>query len=374
MSTTTTPGVKRGKVLTRRHRPRKHPSGTYGGCPSGSSYSMSAGRTAQSETKHEAVRIRGLWSRPFKRKASLDLALLEARILARLRNLANDARSKPQAPTRRVVAQEVFTGRVDNICNGVAFLTLFPKDGEPLAAQWSPDDLAKKSIGKSDLFELTMTDSGEAVTSSFRKTLRQPIPDGLWTEIQKVKEAYSDFWRTRPMAPSSSGQLKILRIRCILGGGHCLALAQRRLGCNRLLRRFTKRRRLESGAPTPLLSRCESTGVPLLYTHPHEDHFMGMSRLVRDFDIEAFWGFGGLQPPDFALLKTYFEADAATSGLPDSRDRSNELSRLFDEIEAKGIPHNTVNPKSLIYPLIDRHSIEYQNLGTGTIRASHERV
>jgi len=88
----------------------------------------------------------------------------------------------------------------------------------------------------------------------------------------------------------------------------------------------------------------------LCLTHPHEDHFMGMSRLVRDFDIKAFWGFGGLHPPDFELLKNYFKADAATSGLPDSRDRAIEISRLFDEILARRIPHHIVNPKTLIYP------------------------
>ena len=67
------------------------------------------------------------------------------------------------------VAREVFTGRVDNISNGTALVTLFSQDGEVLIAQWPEQDLAKESIGKSDLFELTMTDSGEAVIPSIRK-------------------------------------------------------------------------------------------------------------------------------------------------------------------------------------------------------------
>jgi hypothetical protein len=89
----------------------------------------------------------------------------------------------------------------------------------------------------------------------------------------------------------------------------------------------------------------------LCLTHPHADHFMGMSRLVRDFEIRAFWGFGGLQPPDFDLLRTFLQADAATSGLPDARDRASEISRLFEEIRSRGIRHQAVAAKTLVYPM-----------------------
>jgi hypothetical protein len=88
----------------------------------------------------------------------------------------------------------------------------------------------------------------------------------------------------------------------------------------------------------------------LCLTHPHADHFMGMSRLVRDFHIKAFWGFGGLHPPDFDLLMTFFKADAATSGLPDTQERANVISTLFDEILARGIRHQAVSAKTLIHP------------------------
>ena len=88
----------------------------------------------------------------------------------------------------------------------------------------------------------------------------------------------------------------------------------------------------------------------LCLTHPHADHFMGMSRLVRDFKPKMFWGFGGLQPPDFDLLKTFFQADAATSGLPDARGRADEIAVLFDEIRARGVRHQPVAAKTLVYP------------------------
>ncbi len=100
-----------------------------------------------------------------------------------------------------------------------------------------------------------------------------------------------------------------------------------------------------------LLSAQGVSGLEFLcLTHPHADHYMGMRCLVRDFRIKTFWGFGGLHPPDFDLLKTFFKAEAATSGLPDSKERASEISDLFDEIVARGIRHQAVSAKTLIYP------------------------
>jgi len=156
----------------------------------------SEGRIAQSATKREAVLSRRTWPHLPKSKATLQLAGLEARARAEAKAKVTflflaDLHSRPVKPSP--VAREVFTGRVDNISNGTAFVTLFSQDGEVLIAQWPEQDLAKESIGKSDLFELTMTDSGEAVIPSIRKIPRKLIPDELWAEIQRIKEDYSDL-------------------------------------------------------------------------------------------------------------------------------------------------------------------------------------
>src|SRR5271157_2440811 len=55
-------------------------------------------------------------------------------------------------------------------------------------------------------------------------------------------------------------------------------------------------------------------------THPHDDHYKGMSHLLREFHVKAFWSFGGFQPPDFRLLRTFFKGDAQSSGLKDARE------------------------------------------------------
>jgi len=113
--------------------------------------------------------------------------------LDRCLNPADAHRRKHQTRAPRCVAREVFVGRVDNIRDGIAYLTLFPESDEPLAAQWSAEELARKAIGKSDLFELTMTDTGKEIIPTLRRTPRQPIPEELLTEIQKLREAYSDL-------------------------------------------------------------------------------------------------------------------------------------------------------------------------------------
>ena len=88
-------------------------------------------------------------------------------------------------------------------------------------------------------------------------------------------------------------------------------------------------------------------------THPHDDHYKGMSHLLREFQVNAFWSFGGFQPPDFRLLRTFFKGDAQSSGLKDARENARELETIFDLIQTKRIPHQSVGPKTLIYPSID---------------------
>jgi hypothetical protein len=86
---------------------------------------------------------------------------------------------------------ELFRGRVDNIRDGIAFVTLISREGDTLVAQWPAQDLAKAAIGKDDLFELTMTDVNGQVASSFRRLSRKLIPDDLWKEIEELRVAYA---------------------------------------------------------------------------------------------------------------------------------------------------------------------------------------
>src|SRR5437764_754157 len=48
----------------------------------------------------------------------------------------------------------------------------------------------------------------------------------------------------------------------------------------------------------------------LCLTHPHDDHFRGMSQLLKGFSVRQFWTFIGPDPQDVSLLKNYFLAEA----------------------------------------------------------------
>jgi hypothetical protein len=154
----------------------------------------------KSAMKEEAVQIHRDWASQFRilRAVHSDWraiethSLLEAKALARELGYVFIFRHHGR-PRQAVVAQEVFQGRVDNIADGIAFITLFPVDGDILIAQWPENDLVKESIGKSDLFELTMTDSGESVSHAFRKIPRDPISDDLWEKVEKIREFYGDL-------------------------------------------------------------------------------------------------------------------------------------------------------------------------------------
>jgi hypothetical protein len=147
-------------------------------------------RPAQSEAKDEAVKLRGQW-RSFhakvERKASIDLSRLEATVLTS----SNETPTRSRQRMPREIAREILTGRVDNVRDGIALVTLFPKNELPFTAQWAAKELARRSISKSDLFELTMIDTGFAVIQSFRRLKRKPIPTELLAEIESMKEAYA---------------------------------------------------------------------------------------------------------------------------------------------------------------------------------------
>jgi hypothetical protein len=147
---------------------------------------------AQSETKQHAAQVRRSWECTAIAKAPPEFARPQA--IAWIAWITLPPPKSPAGPAKaRPIATEVFRGRVDDIIGGTAVITLFSEDGEPMTARWPEQELARESIRKGDLFELTMTDTGGAVIPSFRKVSRRPIPDDLWEEIERIKAAYSDL-------------------------------------------------------------------------------------------------------------------------------------------------------------------------------------
>ncbi len=112
---------------------------------------------------------------------------------------------------------------------------------------------------------------------------------------------------------------------------------------------------LDSTATNPVHALLKSKNVDqiefLCLTHPHVDHFNGMSRLLSDFSVKQFWTFWALDPNDFRLLSAYFIAEAEQAGRSNLKSSAEELASIFDAVERFGIKRQVVTSRRDIYPL-----------------------
>ena len=144
----------------------------------------------QDTSKSQAAKIHLAWGQvAFGGHACLGAPLHSSGIRPYVIFLAK--REVPRPPDSSEVVSEVFQGRVDNIRNGIAFVTLISKEEDTLFARWPEKDLANASIGKSDLFELTMTDEGGRITNLFRKIARRRLSQKLWKDVEELRDAYA---------------------------------------------------------------------------------------------------------------------------------------------------------------------------------------
>lgn len=68
-------------------------------------------------------------------------------------------------------------------------------------------------------------------------------------------------------------------------------------------------------------------------THPHDDHFLGMSKLIEEFEPEEFWRFGCLGHEHIVKLLTYHAIKAKKT--PENKELSSsseELNAVFDVV------------------------------------------
>ena len=69
----------------------------------------------------------------------------------------------------------------------------------------------------------------------------------------------------------------------------------------------------------------------LCLTHPHDDHYLGMTQLIKEFRVNRFWRF---PPRPLQKVVKYFKAVDKEKGIcySDSAEELKEIFRLFDEI------------------------------------------
>jgi hypothetical protein len=88
-------------------------------------------------------------------------------------------------------------------------------------------------------------------------------------------------------------------------------------------------------------------------THPHHDHYRGMSRLLDLCTVKSFWTFKGLKPDDVHLIMDYFAAEAYGDEVERNqlRERSDELSAVFERTDASGVESQDIASLQHLYPL-----------------------
>ncbi len=90
-------------------------------------------------------------------------------------------------------------------------------------------------------------------------------------------------------------------------------------------------------------------------THPHDDHYRGMSHLLHDFAIAAFWTFCDTFPDDLRLIVDYFQLEATDlGGTPQVSFKADELRSIFNrlkELEANGMPILAARSNQRLYPI-----------------------
>ena len=90
-------------------------------------------------------------------------------------------------------------------------------------------------------------------------------------------------------------------------------------------------------------------------THPHDDHYRGMSHLLRDFTIQAFWTFCDTFPDDLRLIVNFFRLEATDlGGGPQVSSKADELQLIFNrlkELETNGMPILAARSNQRLYPI-----------------------
>ncbi len=112
----------------------------------------------------------------------------------------------------------------------------------------------------------------------------------------------------------------------------------------------------------PTIQFLRARGVKTLLfvclTHAHDDHFLGMVKLIEEFKPAEFWRFGCLAPPHIAKLMQYNSLRAKEAVGAKKAELTRSMQELFEilkiaERAAKGgmIRPNPLTSLKTIYPL-----------------------
>jgi beta-lactamase superfamily II metal-dependent hydrolase len=95
----------------------------------------------------------------------------------------------------------------------------------------------------------------------------------------------------------------------------------------------------------------------LCLTHPHDDHYRGMSHLLEAFPVRCFWRFNGMSGPHFIRLIEYLRVESEAIDRSDEIESAKEFERIFGFIGEKKRKQETatrvkrVGPATHLYPV-----------------------
>jgi hypothetical protein len=107
----------------------------------------------------------------------------------------------------------------------------------------------------------------------------------------------------------------------------------------------------------------------LALTHPHDDHYRGMSHLLEAFPVRFFWRFNGLSGPHFIRLVEYLRVEAEALDQTDAIESGREFERIFALIgrsRRDGGPSPRVKrsgPATQLYPVPYDEAASFRILG-----------
>jgi hypothetical protein len=123
----------------------------------------------------------------------------------------------------------------------------------------------------------------------------------------------------------------------------------------------------------PVLQFLREQGVTelefLCLTHPHDDHYKGMSHLLEAFPVRYFWPFVGLSGKHFLQLVEYLQIEARGTAQRSDEESTLEFAKIFGLVRRR---QKTQDPPLLqklpgptvhLYPVPFAPDAEFQIIG-----------
>jgi hypothetical protein len=111
----------------------------------------------------------------------------------------------------------------------------------------------------------------------------------------------------------------------------------------------------ESNPTVQFLCKQKVTTLDFLcLTHPHSDHYRGMTHLIKLLSLECFWRFGATSREQLLNLLTYMELAARDVGDDEDLDSAHELQNIFGmiiELQKRGLTIMHLSDIKSVYPL-----------------------